>query len=334
MKDKFKKILFTLCFFTFLILASLGWWLFAKHTIYPASIIVEPGEPFYKVVVKLKDREVIQSPWLFSKLGLLTGLDRRVVPGRYDFDEKISNFEVMRKMWRGDIAVMTFTTPEGYNLKKIRDLLHQRCGTKPQIFDSLVRDSQYLADLGIEAGFAEGYLFPETYNFQWGIDADEAIRTMVRQLFNRINDGMLARGDSLGYDFHSLLTMASIVESEGTMPDEFPVIASVYYNRRKIGMKLQADPTVIYGMGGLDRDLQIKDYGFASSYNTYLHPGLPPTPICSPGMNAIKAVLYPDSTDYYYFVADGNGRHVFNKTYQGHLRDTRRIKNELRRWSN
>ena len=334
MRNKLKKLAFALGFFAFLILVSFGWWLFAKHTIYPASIIVEPGEPFYKIVVKLKDREVIHSPWLFSKLGLLTGLDRKVVPGRYDFDESVSNFEVMRKMWRGDIAVMTFTIPEGYSLKKIRDLLHQRCGTEPQVFDSLVRDSHYLADLGIEVGFAEGYLFPETYNFQWGISADEAIRTMARQLFERIDDSMLARADSLGYDFHELLTMASIVESEGTMADEFPVIASVYFNRREIGMKLQADPTVIYGMGGLDRDLQIKDYNFPSSYNTYLHSGLPPTPICSPGMNAIKAALYPDSTDYYYFVADGNGRHIFNKTYQGHLRDTRRIKNELRRRGN
>lgn len=334
MRDRLKKIFFAVGFFAILLMISLTWWLFAPSTIYPASIFVEPDEPFYKIVVKLKDREVIQSPWLFSKISLVTGLDRRVIPGRYDFNKKVSNYEVMRKLWRGDIAIMIFTVPEGYTLKKIRDLLYQRCGTNPAEFDSLVRDSEYLAAQGVEVGFAEGYLFPETYNFQWGIDADEAIRTMVDQLFMRLGDSLPAYGKNMGYNFHELLTMASIVESEGTVSDEFPIIASVYHNRYKIGMKLQADPTVIYGMGGLDRDLQVSDYQFPSTYNTYLHQGLPPSPICSPGMDAIMATLYPDSTDYYYFVANGNGRHIFNKTYQQHLQDTRRIKKELRRRGN
>lgn len=303
-----------------------AWWLFVPHHIYPASIFVEKGEPFYKVVRQLKDRDVVGSPWLFSKVGIIVGLDRRVVPGRYDFSRKTSNFSIMRKLWRGDIAYMTLTIPEGVTLRQISTLLNQRCGTSSRVFDSLVRDSQYLAGLGIDVGFAEGYLFPETYRFEWGISAEDAIAAMVQQFRDRIDGRIMARADSMGYTLPDLLKMASIIEREGFFADEYPVIASVYYNRFRRGMKLQADPTVIYGMGGLDRELTVNDYKFPSAYNTYIHKGLPPTPICSPGMTAIMAALYPDSTDYLYFVADGSGRHVFSKTYQEHLAAIRDVK--------
>jgi UPF0755 protein len=323
---KVKRVAAIAAGLTLLILLIACWWLFYPRDIYPASIYFEDGEPFYRVVRQLKDRDIVGSPWLFSKVGILINLDRRVIPGRYDFSKKVSNFDVMRKLWRGNIAIMTLTIPEGYNLKQVGTLLHQRCGTSRSIFDSLVRDSHYLAELGVETGFGEGYLFPETYRFEWGVSALEATKTMVDQLFSRIDEPLLARSDSMGYNLHQLLTMASIIEMEGLVHDEFGTIASVYRNRYVINMKLQADPTVIYGMGGLDRDLLIKDYQFPSEYNTYLYKGLPPTPICSPGMAAIRAALYPDSTKYMYFVADGDGRHIFNKSYQQHLEDTRRVK--------
>ncbi len=309
-----------------ILIIMFAWWLFVPHRISPASIFVERGEPFYKVVRQLKDREVVASPWLFSKVGIVAGLDRRVVPGRYDFSRKASNFGIMRKLWRGDIAYMTLTIPEGVNLRQIGSLLSRRCGTDRRIFDSLVRDSLYLANLGIKTGFAEGYLFPETYRFEWGISANDAITAMVNQFFAHVDGTITARADSMGYSLPDLLAMASIIEREGFFSDEYPVIASVYYNRFRRGMKLQADPTVIYGMGGLDRDLSVDDYKFPSAYNTYIHKGLPPTPICSPGMTAISAALYPDSTDYLYFVADGSGRHVFTKTYQEHLAAIRDVK--------
>jgi len=326
MIDSLKRAILIAAAILLILSIALGWWLFYPHEVYSASIYVENGDKFYQVVRQLKDRGVVGSPWLFSKFGVLIGLDHRVIPGRYDFKRRQSNFDVMRKLWRGEIAFMTLTIPEGYNLKQIGTLLSQRCGTNREVFDSLVRDSQFLAGLGVKSGFGEGYLFPETYRFEWGISASEAIKAMVGQLFSRIDDTLLARGDSMGYSLPQMLTMASIIESEGLVHDEFRTIASVYRNRYLMGMKLQADPTVIYGMGGLDRDLLIKDYQFPSAYNTYLHEGLPPTPICSPGMAAIQAALHPDSTDYLYFVADGNGRHIFNRTYRQHLDDTRKVK--------
>ncbi len=308
------------------LIVSGGWWLFARHSIYPASIMVEQGDPLYKVVVKLEDRDIINSPWVFSKVGIIIGLDKKIIPGRYDFSGSKSNYDVIKTLWRGDIAVLSITVPEGYNLTKISDLLFQKCGVNKQRFDSLARDSQFLLTLGIDAGFVEGYLFPETYRFAWGISAAEAIETMVGQLTERVDENIRNRAAQMDYTFDDLLTMASIIEMEGLVTDEYPVIASVYRNRLMIGMLLQADPTVIYGMGGLDRKLYQKDYKFKSTYNTYLHKGLPPTPICSPGMDAIMAALYPADTDYIYFVADGSGRHVFNITYRQHLEDTRRIR--------
>ena len=321
----FKKYFATAVVLLLLAIFFLGWWLFSSQQNYPATIFVGPGEPFYKIVVKLKDREVIKTPWLFSKIGILIGLDRKVIPGRYDFEKEISAYGILIKLWHGRITRMNFTIPEGYNLSQIGKLLNQKYGTDRHSFDSLARDSQFLLQLGIETGFGEGYLFPETYNFQWGVTAEEAIRTMVTELFSR-TDSLRARCQSMGYTFDQLLVMASIIELEGSSVEEFGTIASVYRNRFQINMKLQADPTVIYAMGGLDRGLRLADYKFPSLYNTYLHKGLPPTPICSPGINAVWAALYPDSTEYLYFVADGNGRHIFSKTYKQHLSAIRKVK--------
>lgn len=321
-----KKVLqFSIALATAVILST-AWWLIFPRAAGPASVYVETGTPFYKVVGQLKSKDVISAPWLFSKVAILIGLDTRIIPGRYDFDQGVSNLRVLQKLWRGDIVYAVVRIPEGASLRRIGELMYELCGTPVADFDAATRDTVRLAKLGIHAAFAEGYLFPETYRFEWGISAARAADLMIRQLFTRITPRILARCDTLGYSLHDLLIMASIVEREALVSDEFPVIASVYYNRYRKGMKLQADPTVIYGMGGTYRKLLYRDYRFPSEYNTYLHGGLPPTPICSPGMDAIQAALYPDSTEYYFFVADGSGRHVFSKTYQQHLAAIRRIR--------
>lgn len=326
------KKFIAVCLVVILAVASWSaWWLLSKRDIAPVSVFVEPGDPLYKAVVKLRDTHVVNSPRLFSKAAILAGIDRHIIPGRYDFQGRLSNYDIMRKLRRGDIVILTVTIPEGYNLQQIGRILNQKCGVDRRIFDSLSHDSVYLAGLGIKAGFAEGYLFPATYNLPWGIPAGDVFGEMVGALFPRLTDSLMIRAVSLGYTVHNLLTLASIIESESKAEDELGKIASVYTNRYKIGMRLQADPTIIYGMGGLKRHLTIGDYKFPSRYNTYLYKGFPPTPICSPGMKSIMAALYPDSTNYLYFVADGTGRHVFNRSYEQHLRDTYRIRRELKR---
>lgn len=314
---------------TALVCLWFAWWLYGDKTVGTVSVMVNPGETYATVVTRLSDQGVVGFPWLFSKIGVFIELDTKIIPGRYDFTGRVSNYAVMDKLWRGDIVIATVTIPEGYSLKQIGRVLSEKIGIDPRAFDSLARDARFLAGLGIGTDFAEGYLFPETYMFRWGLPAAEAFSSMVKVLGERLTGPLLARADSLGYSLKDLLTMASIIQREGKEPDEFPRIASVYYNRRKIGMRLQADPTVIYGMGGLNRKLLQRDYKFPSLYNTYLHKGLPPTPICSPGMAAIMAALYPEATNYLYFVANGTGRHTFNASYQEHLRDIREIRKRL-----
>lgn len=307
------------------------WWLISPNQITPTSVIIEPGEKFSQVVAKLRDSKVVRSPWLFSKVGVIIGLDRRIIPGRYDFGGRAANYDILRKFGIGDILIARVTIPEGFNLKQIAERLRLTIGLDSHQFDSLARDRQFLSDLGINAPLAEGYLFPDTYRIPWGIPAGDVMAILTKELFTRAGDSLMAKAALRGIDLHELLTMASIIELEALADDELPTMASVYYNRLRIGMPLQADPTVVYAMNGLDRPLMLSDYKFPSPYNTYRQRGLPPTPICSPGMKAILAALNPADTDYLYFVADGRGRHIFNRTYQQHLRDNARIKRELRR---
>lgn len=329
MIDKLRRVLAALLFLLFLASLLTVWWLLSHTPLAPGYILVEPGDRFSQVVGKLHEKGFVHSPWLFSKVGVILGIDRRIIAGRYNFDGRMSNLDIMRKLRRGDIVISKVIIPEGFTVRQIKRRLEQDCGIDPRLFDSLAHDSAFLSGLGIPSDFAEGYLFPETYILPWGISAADAIKMMSSQLFSRLNDSLLQRARQLGMTLEDVLTMASIIELEAFADDELSIIASVYYNRQRIGMPLQADPTVIYGMGGLDRGLKISDYHFPSTYNTYLHKGLPPTPICSPGMKAIMAALYPAETNYLYFVADGKGRHIFNRTYQAHLRDNYRIKKLL-----
>jgi len=329
MFNRLKQIAALLCFALFLITLLMTWWLLARSSVKPGYILVEPGDRYSRVISKLYSGGVIHSPWLFAKISVLFGVDRRIIPGRYNFSGRISNLDIMKKLWHRDILISSVTIPEGFSLRQIKARLAQDCGLDPRQFDSLTHDSAFLTALGIRSGFAEGYLFPDTYRLPWGISPADAIKMMSGQFFSRVNDSLMQRVRQLGMTLPAVLTMASIIELEAYADDELSVIASVYYNRLHIGMPLQADPTVIYGMGGITRGLKLSDYHFPSTYNTYLHKGLPPSPICSPGMKAIMAALYPAQTNYLYFVADGKGRHVFNRTYQAHLHDNYRIKKEL-----
>jgi len=196
-------------------------------------------------------------------------------------------------------------------------------------FDSLARDSAFLDSLGVDAPTLEGYLSPDSYEFLPGTSPEVAFRTMVA----RTQDVLLrasAGRDSLplGLSLYELLTLASIVEAEAVMDDERPRIARVYLNRLALGMKLQADPTVGYALSGRPRSrLYLRHLRVNSPFNTYLHEGLPPGPICNPRRESIEAVIdpLPDVKDLF-FVARGQGRHLFAKTYAEHLANIRSVR--------
>ena len=295
------------------------------------SIMVQPEDSFSKVLSDLKETGVVKDDYLFRRLAILTGVDRDLTPGRYDFRGNVSLRGVLRKFTSRNIATVKVTIPEGLTARQIAGYIGRAGLVDSSDFADLAYDSAYAQSQYHMPGF-EGYLFPETYRFWYGMSAEMIIDDLVKQ-FHNLTGGILddLAPDNLPPD--KIITLASIIEAEAQYADEMPIISSVYRNRLKRGMLLQADPTVIYAIGRLDRPLWYKDLEYDSPYNTYKYKGLPPGPINNPGLDAIKAAVFPAKTDYLYFVADGTGRHVFSRTLREHNRAKREYKKKLKEQS-
>lgn len=256
----------------------------------------------------------------------LTGSDKKLAPGRYTISFKDSRHDFLKRLKTGDIDHLWVTIPEGLTVNRTIELLARQLEQPILDFIKLENDEKFLQSLPFAPESLEGYLFPETYRVPYTIKPDEMIRVMVASLRDFMGDSLLVRAEELGFDAHHLLTFASLIEAETADREEMPVISSVFHNRIKRNMLLQCDPTVIYALGGLDRPLYRRDLKFDSPYNTYVYKGLPPGPINSPGKHAILASLYPDDTDYLFFVADVTGEHIFSKTNAQHNKARQEIK--------
>jgi UPF0755 protein len=287
------------------------------------TVIVEKGDSFRTVARELEQEGVISSQFLLKVAAVTYGLDRKLTPGRYDFTGRNSCNSVLKKLRKGDFVRMKITIPEGSTIWETAQLLAEPLELDSEYIVSLNTDSALLASLEIPC--LEGYLYPETYHIPWGSNAEETIRLVVGQYYN-MTDSIWPDTVIAGFSKHDIIKLASIIEAETNHGDERGLVSSVYHNRLKREMRLQADPTVIYGLGGLDRPLYKKDLNTSTPYNTYLKEGLPPTPINSPGLEAIQAALFPDSSDYLYFVADNSGRHAFSRTNTEHNLARQRIK--------
>jgi len=219
------------------------------------------------------------------------------------------------------------TIYEGAQIWKVASILAARMEVDSAEVIRLNTDSEFITELQVPC--LEGYLFPETYFFPWGTGTREMLRTMVA-MHRAKTDSLWSANIPNRLSKDQAVILASIVEAEALMNEEKPTIASVYHNRIRERMKLDADPTVIYGLGGLDRPLNRGDLEKNTPYNTYLRRGLPPTPIGSPGLEALRAVLHPEQTDYFFFVADGSGKHRFSRTNDEHNQMRREIRRALR----
>jgi UPF0755 protein len=228
-------------------------------------------------------------------------------------------WEVLEAMRKGKIIEYEVVIPEGYNLYQIGWTLS---GTPliadPQQFITLVKNKQYVHSLGVDADTLEGYLFPDTYYLPKGIKLEDIPKKMVLRYKAVFDDSYRDRARALGYTEGQILTLASIVEKEAKIDSEQKLISAVYHNRLKLGMKLQADPTAVYGTKAWITKVTREDLKRKSPYNTYLHKGLPPGPIANPGRGAILATLYPENVDYLFFVAQGDGSHFFSKNFGAH----------------
>lgn len=244
---------------------------------------------------------------------------RSLKAGEYLFEGPADLRDVHDRLMRGDIYVHTLVIPEGYNVFDIAQAI-QAAGLGPsqEFLKVAMTDTALIADLNPDAKSLEGYLFPNTYEFTRTQSMRDIAITMVKK-FRQV-----ARELDLGANVGEVVTLASIVEKETASPEERPLVASVYYNRLSKKIALQADPSVIYAellQGEYSGALHHKDMRFASPYNTYVHPGLPPGPIGNPGKTALEATLHPANTNFYYFVSNANGHHRFAHSLEEHNRN-------------
>ncbi len=297
----------------------------------PQRVTVPPGTSFAAVTDTLVAHGIVGNRFWFKLLARVRGADRSVRAGAYEFAPQPSAWRVLDILAKGREAARRFTVPEGLTILDVAELAWQKLGIPGDTVLAAARDSAAAsAVLGFPVRSYEGFLRPETYSVPLSLRAPELMRLMAEGFKADWKPEWTPRLDTLRMTQLQLVTLASIVEGEARADDERETIAGVYHNRLRIGMALQADPTVQYAIalktGQRKPRLFVKDYQFASPYNTYLHPGLPPGPINSPGRRSIEASLYPAKVPYLYFVAGPDGRHVFSRTYDDHLKAIRALR--------
>ncbi|WP_457756042.1 endolytic transglycosylase MltG [Thermodesulfatator indicus] len=286
----------------------------------PQIVFIEPGTPLKKVALLLEQKGLIRNKWVFIGEAYILGLTDKIKAGEYELDPRDPPQKILKILSEGRVITHYVTIPEGYNIYEIARLLDKAGLCSRNDFLQVVQDKEFLKKFDIPGDTAEGFLFPDTYAFWRGISCRLIVATMIKRFWEVWNSEFAERAKELGLSVKEVVTLASIVEKEAVMPQERPIIASVFWNRLKRGMKLQSDPTVRYAVKRFYSRLRYRDLRYRDPYNTYIYPGLPPGPICNPGKASIKAVLYPAKTDYLYFVSKGDGTHYFSRTLREHER--------------
>ncbi|MGB9856576.1 MAG: endolytic transglycosylase MltG [Dictyoglomaceae bacterium] len=293
------------------------------------------GSSSLEVAKLLKEKGIISSEWSFLLWSKLLGVERKLKFGHYELSPHLNIFEILKKLSQGETIKIKVTIPEGLTLEEISNILSDKLSISKERFLNLSKNPKSLR--GIEKYFTtdipsslEGYLFPATYYFPMKVKEEDIILTMLSTFFEKINNEIPNWREELrkkNLSFKDWVILASIVEKEAKFDDERPLIAGVFFNRLKEGYKLQSCATVEYLFNFKKSKLSYEDLKIDSPYNTYIYYGLPPTPISSPSLSSLKAVLYPQG-DYLFFVSKGDGRHYFTRTYEEHLKVQRGINNE------
>lgn len=252
-----------------------------------------------------------------------SGQARRLKAGEYRFDRAMSPREVIARLARGDVYLRPITFPEGLTIRQMSQI-YERQGFGPAAsFAEAARNASLISDLDPEAEDLEGYLFPDTYTLPRLASAEALVQRMVTAFRDVLTPELIERAAARGLSVRQLVSLAALVEKETARPEERPLVAAVYSNRLRLGMPMQADPTVIYALeraGTYDGNITRENLRFDSRYNTYRYPGLPPGPIASPGRESLVAAANPADVPYVYFVSRNDGSHVFSTTLQEHNR--------------
>ena len=296
----------------------------------PVRIHVPPGSVFAQVADSLEQRDIVDWAPLFRIYARMTGAAGDIKPGTYAFRPGTGWAQVLEDLRAGRVLTDRMVIPEGFDLRDIAPRVAELTGHAPDSVLNQLADSATANAFGVPGPTLEGYLYPATYTFPVDPPLDTVIAELV-ETYRRIwTPERRARADAIGMSEREIVTLASIIEKEARRTDEMPVISSVFHNRLRIGLPLQADPTVQYALGVHRERLLYAaiDSAADNPYNTYRHPGLPPGPIASPSVRAIDAALAPDTTDYLYFVARPDGSHIFTRSLDEHNRAKAAIRRE------
>ncbi len=296
----------------------------------PARVVIPNGASFSQAAESLATHGVIRFPRIFARYATMSGRDRAIKAGTYQFQPSQSWGEILDALANGRGLFHNVTIPEGWSLKKIVPQLAKALELPEDSIEAAVRDTALLRELDVPTPTLEGYLFPDTYQFAPGTSAHEAVQTMVARFESVWKPEWTERGRQMAMSRHDLVTLAAIVEAEARAAEERPVISAVYHNRLRIGMRLQADPTVLYALGRGANRVLYKDLTVDSPYNTYKYAGLPPGPIASPGAASMDAAANPATVPYLYFVARSDGRHEFRTTFREHTEAIRQVRRAQR----
>lgn len=280
---------------------------------------VEKGLSLSQVAEKLSRKGLIRGKPIFLAWARAMGYSERIKSGEYRLNPRMSPLEVLNKLTKGQVITHSVTIPEGYTVAQIATLLDKEGLVDKEEFISLTRDPEVLERYGIQGPSLEGYLYPDTYRFATGLPPSLILDAMISR-FKEVIAPMKGQIEQLNMTLEEVVTLASIVEKETGCARERPIIASVFLNRLEREMRLESDPTVIYGMADFDGNLKRKDLSNKTPYNTYQISGLPPGPIANPGIDAIRAVVNPADTDYLYFVSRNDGTHYFSESLSEHNR--------------
>ena len=275
---------------------------------------IPSGTNAKEIVVVLEENEIIRkNNYTFRILTKLLKLEDQLKHGEYNLSPSMNMLKILDKLVKGEVITYKITIPEGYTCTQIAELLDKKEVAEEEAFLKLVKDSEKTP---------EGYLFPETYEVPKKYGPENMVKTMLSNfnqiaLVNKFTD----KAEEIGFSLDEIIILASIIEKEAKFSEEKSKVSSVFYNRLEIGMKLQSCATIQYILETPKEILDENDLKIDSPYNTYLYRGLPPGPICNPGLDSIIAALEPEEEDYLYFVLGENGKHIFSKTYQEHLRN-------------
>ena len=280
-------------------------------------ITIEKGMSLNSVSNLLLENEIIVNQNIFKLKVITRGLASKIPTGRFLIDGKISDAILIDLIFNKGPIKLKLTIPEGSQSKNLFQDINTLLNTDYD-FNKYFNSTEILEQYKVNASSLEGYLYPDTYYLYHDSSPEEIIDLLLSEFWKKFDENLQDRANQLGFSVHEVVTLASIIEGEAMLDSERSTISSVYHNRLKINMKLQADPTIQYIIPGPPKTLSNRDLRIKSDYNTYQNYGLPPGPINNPGIASIKAALYPEDTNFLFFVAQGDGSHAFTTNEKDH----------------